>query len=672
MIAFLSYILKVSLTLSAFYLFYTLLCSRDTWHRANRLLLLFILALSAVVPFMYIDFGIAAAEAAVEIGELGSVFEAEPVETTAMTDEPASLWQRIPWELIPWRLLLVGLYLAGLTVYIVKFIGGLASIVLLIRKSKQHEMADGTILVTHTKDYSPFSWMHYIIVSESDLHENRDMILAHERAHIRLLHSWDLLFVQLCATVQWFNPAAWLLKRELEAIHEYEADSATLRQGFDSHQYQLRLFEAAVGVKFNSMTNNFTNCSTKKRIIMMMKKQTSPWALLKALYVLPVAFAAVAVISCTSPREKKGDSQLSDITVSGDNPLLVFTFEDSTEVNIQGKRLNPDGNPDFDYLKVCGLTSENIDEIAALQSEEAEAIFGRSGVNGAIHFQVKGKTAKDMTSALAEYAQHIGSEEPLKINIKRPARIDEIQIVGYSSAPKAEEQGEIFQVVEEQPMFPGGMEEMMKFLQQNAKYPKEAQEQGKQGRVIVQFVVNKDGSITGDSVVRSVDPLLDAEALRVVRSMPNWIPGKQRGKEVRVRFTLPVSFRLSGGSTDKAQESAKVAQTENASSRDEIFQVVEEMPEYPGGMSELMKYFSTNMRYPKEAQSKGIQGRVIVQFVVEKDGSITDAKVMKPVDPQLDAEALRAVNAMPKWTPGKQRGKAVRVRYTLPVMFHLK
>ena len=672
MIVFLSYILKVSLTLSAFYLFYTLLCSRDTWHRANRLLLLFILALSAVVPLMHIDLGIAATEAAVEIGELGSVFEADPVEMAAMTDEPASLWQRIPWEQIPWQLFLMGLYLAGLTVYIVKFIGGLASIMLLIRKSKQHEMADGTILITHTKDYSPFSWMHYIIVSESDLHENHDMILAHERAHIRLLHSWDLLFVQLCATVQWFNPAAWLLKRELEAIHEYEADSATLRQGFDARQYQLRLFEAAVGVKFNSMTNNFTNCSTKKRIIMMMKKQTSPWALLKALYVLPVAFAAVAVISCTSPREKKADFQLSDITVSGDNPLLVFTFEDSTKVNIQGKRLNPDGNPDFDYLKVCGLTSENIDGIAALQSEEAEAIFGRSGVNGAIHFQVKGKTAKDMTSALAEYAQHIGSEGPLKINIKRPASIDEIQVVGYNSAPKAEEQGEIFQVVEEQPMFPGGMEEMMKFLQQNIKYPIEAQEQGKQGRVIVQFVVNKDGSISNDSVVRSVDPLLDAEALRVVRSMPNWKPGKQRGKEVRVRFTLPVSFRLSGGSTDKAQESAKVAQTENASSRDEIFQVVEEMPEYPGGMSELMKYFSTNMRYPKEAQSKGIQGRVIVQFVVEKDGSITDAKVMKPVDPQLDAEALRAVNAMPKWTPGKQRGKAVRVRYTLPVMFHLK
>ena len=674
MYPFLLYIIKVSLTLAAFYLFYKLLCSRDTWHRANRILLLTILALSAAIPFMYIDLGVVTTEASIAIEELTMTFYAEPVtdSTEAVSTTQPTLWQHILWEKIPWRTMLVGIYLIGLAVYLIKFIGGLVSIARLIRSSKRREMADGTILVTHSKDYSPFSWMRYIIVSEHDLRENYDMILAHERAHIRLHHSWDLLFAQFCATAQWFNPAAWLLKRELEAIHEYEADSATLHDGFDARQYQLRLFEAATGVKYSSFTNNFINCSTKKRIIMMMKKQTSPWALLKALYVLPVAFAAVAVISCTSPREKKVDSQLSDITVSGDNPLLVFTFEDSTEVNIQGKRLNPDGNPDFDYLKVCGLTSENIDGIAALQSEEAEAIFGESGANGAIRFQVKGKTAKDMTAALAEHAQHIGSEGPLRINIKRPASIDEIQVVGYNSAPKAEEQGEIFQVAEEQPMFPGGMEEMMKFLQQNIKYPTEAQEQGKQGRVIVQFVVNKDGSISNDSVVRSVDPLLDAEALRVVRSMPNWIPGKQRGKEVRVRFTLPVSFRLSGGSTDKAQESAKVAQTENASSRDEIFQVVEEMPEYPGGMSELMKYFSTNMRYPKEAQSKGIQGRVIVQFVVEKDGSITDAKVMKPVDPQLDAEALRAVNAMPKWTPGKQRGKAVRVRYTLPVMFHLK
>ena len=551
MFIFLSYILKVSLSLAAFYMFYKLLCSRDTLHRFNRCLLLFILVLSAVVPFMYIDLDVVFTEATVAIEELSLVTTGEPVADSAeaVSTPHSTFWQRIPWEYIPWRTLLVSIYLIGLVVYLIKFIVGLVSIALLIRRSKCREMADGIILVTHTKDYSPFSWMRYIIVSEHDLRENYAMILAHERAHIRLGHSWDLLFTQLCAILQWFNPAAWLLKRELEAIHEYEADSATLHKGFDARQYQLRLFEAATGVKYSSFTNNFINCSTKKRIIMMMKKQTSPWARMKALFVLPVAFAAVTVISCTSPKEKKVEGQLSNVSVKGENPRLVFIFEDSTEIYIKGEQLNFDNHDaNFDYLEPCGLTSENIDGISVLQGESAEAIFGESGKNGAILFRVKGKTAKDMTTALAEYAQRTGNEEPLKLSIKKPATIDDIQAVGYAPTAKANdpaaEQGEVFQVVEEQPMFPGGMQELMKFMQTNIRYPKEAQERGIQGRVIVQFVVNKDGSISEECVVRSVDSQLDAEAIRIIRSMPNWTPGKQRGEPVRVRFTLPVTFRL--------------------------------------------------------------------------------------------------------------------------------
>lgn len=674
------YLIQSSLTLAAFYLFYKLLCSRDTLHRFNRMLLLLILALSAAVPFMHIDLGTMSHEASVVFEELTMT----PVEASGIASEASapSLWQRIPWQLIPWREMLATLYLVGLAVCLVRFAASLLAIVRLIRKSQRQVLPDGIVLIAHDEPYGPFSWMRYIVASRHDLRDNRDMILAHERAHIRLLHSCDLLFAQLFATAQWFNPAAWLLKRELEAIHEYEADSYTLRQGFDAHQYQLRLFEAATGMKFCTITNNFNNCSTKNRIIMMMKRQTNPWARMKALFVLPVAFAAVTVISCTSPKEKKVENQLSNITVGGDNPLLVFYFEDDTELNFRGNQLNYDGNPDFDYLKACGLTSENINGISALQSEEAKAIFGESGANGAIRFQVKGKTAKDMTSALAEYAQRTGNAAPLKVSLKKPAGImDEVQVVGYNSAPKAEEQDEIFQVVEEQPMYPGGMEELMKYMQKEIKYPKEAADKGIGGRVIVQFVVNTDGSICEEKVVKSAEPSLDAEALRVVRGMPNWTPGKQRGEPVRVRFTLPVAFSAQGGgntsgtphtaTTVTINESAQ-AQAASLKTDEEIFQVVEEMPEYPGGMSELMKYFSTNMRYPKEAQDKGIQGRVIVQFVVEKDGSITEAKVVRSVDPQLDAEALRVVNAMPRWTPGKQKGKAVRVRYTLPVMFHLQ
>ena len=661
MYTFLLYILKVSLSLAAFYMFYKLLCSRDTLHRFNRWLLLFILALSSVIPFIYIDFGVMTQEASVVFKELVMSVDPIEVETTAVVvdDVVPTLWQRIPWQQIPWRMLLVGIYFIGLMVCMAQFVVSLVSIALLIRGSKRSVMADGTILVTHTKAYGPFSWMRYVIASEKDLDENFDMILAHEHAHIRLHHSWDLLFVQLCAIVQWFNPAVWLLKRELEAIHEYEADSETLLQGFDARQYQLRLFEEAVGVKFNTITNNFNNCSTKKRIIMMMKRQTSPWARMKALFVLPVAFAAVTVISCTSPKEKNVGHADSDVAVATDgkgSPLLIISLPGGTEITPVGDwwvdEYNKDQNGFLAYFNLTpnNLNSEKLYAIENLSAEEAMAVYGDRASNGAIRFRINDKGKQEILDALRELAKNAGEGEPLKVNIKHL------------------EQSEVFLAVEEQPMFPGGMEAMMKFLQENIKYPAQAQSNGVQGRVIVQFVVNKDGSVSNDTVVRSVDPLLDAEALRVVRAMPNWIPGKQKGEPVRVRFTLPVTFRLDGGvSTKKANQTTEIVTT-----GDEVFNVVEEMPIYLGGHEALMKYIQQNVKYPKEAQEKGVQGRVLVQFVVEKDGSITDAKILKSVDPQLDAEALRVVNAMPDWTPGKQKGEPVRTRFTLPVTFRLQ
>ena len=230
-------------------------------------------------------------------------------------------------------------------------------------------------------------------------------------------------------------------------------------------------------------------------------------------------------------------------------------------------------------------------------------------------------------------------------------------------------EGEVFQVVEEMPEFPGGMAECMKWLGQNINYPAEAKEKGVQGRVIVQMVVEKDGTITNAKVVRGVDPLLDAEALRVVNQSPKWKPGMQKGEAVRVKYTLPIMFRLSNDSSD-----SKAAETPRKAIVDEngVHQVCEEMPEFPGGMQECMKWLGKNINYPAEAKEKGTQGRVIIQFVVEKDGSITEAKVARGVDPLLDAEALRVINSSPKWKPGKQGGQPVRVKYTIPVAFRLQ
>ena len=230
-------------------------------------------------------------------------------------------------------------------------------------------------------------------------------------------------------------------------------------------------------------------------------------------------------------------------------------------------------------------------------------------------------------------------------------------------------EGEVFQVVEEMPEFPGGMAECMKWLGQNIKYPAEAKEKGVQGRVIVQMVVEKDGTITNAKVVRGVDPLLDAEALRVVNQSPKWKPGMQKGEAVRVKYTLPIMFRLSNDSSD-----SKAAETPRKAIVDEngVHQVCEEMPEFPGGMQECMKWLGKNINYPEDCKKEGIQGRVIVQFVVDKDGSIKDPTIARGVHPSLDKEALRVLSSMPNWKPGKQKGEAVKVRYTIPVMFKLQ
>lgn len=240
------------------------------------------------------------------------------------------------------------------------------------------------------------------------------------------------------------------------------------------------------------------------------------------------------------------------------------------------------------------------------------------------------------------------------------------------TTPTIDQDDPVFQVVEQMPEFPGGMGECMKWLQANIKYPKEAKEKGEHGRVIVQFVVEKDGSITGVKVVRSISLALDAEAIRVASAMPKWKPGMQRGKVVKVKYTLPVMFSLE--KKEPASSDNTIIVDKGGTTKvdgNHIFQVVEEMPEFPGGMGECMKWIGQNIKYPKEAHDKGVQGRVIITFIVEKDGSITEPKVARGVSPALDAEALRIVSIMPKWKPAKQRGQVVRVKYTIPVMFRL-
>lgn len=208
----------------------------------------------------------------------------------------------------------------------------------------------------------------------------------------------------------------------------------------------------------------------------------------------------------------------------------------------------------------------------------------------------------------------------------------------------------VYQEVEQMPEFPGGEDSLMTWLGENIKYPEEAVKNGVCGRVLLRFVVEADGSVNEVEIVRGVEKLLDTEAMRVVKAMPKWIPGKNGGENVAVSFTLPVNFTLPEA---------------------DALQTADVMPAFEGGDAALMKWLGENVKYPEEAVTKKIQGRVLVRFVVDADGSVKHAKVVKGVNELLDAEALRVVNAMPKWTPGRNGDENVAVWFTLPVTFQL-
>lgn len=200
------------------------------------------------------------------------------------------------------------------------------------------------------------------------------------------------------------------------------------------------------------------------------------------------------------------------------------------------------------------------------------------------------------------------------------------------------------------PEYPGGMEGVIAFCTENLKYPVQAEEVGMEGRVLVSFVIEKDGSVADVTVEESADSLLDAEAVRVISAMDNWTPGQnEAGEAVRVRMVVPVNFMLDG-------------------SRDDV----DQLPEFPGGLEAYVKFMQDNLNYPKECEEKGEEGRVLVEVLIDKEGNVTNVELKKSVNELLDAEALRVVKSMPKWTPGQDGGEAVDVKYVIPVTFRLQ
>ncbi|WP_304310962.1 TonB family protein [Phocaeicola plebeius] len=524
---FLVYILKSAVCLAMFYLFYRLLLSKETFHRFNRIALLGVMLLSCLLPLVKV-----------------TVEQVSPVNAQVMSMEDLLLMYQWNSEAVVeegsrpfhWQEGLVLVYFVGLFFVIVRHLWSLGRMLYLIRHSRCERLDNGIRLVVHRRKLAPFSWMRYIVISETDLKESGHHILVHEMAHIHYRHSWDLLLAEACAWLQWFNPAIWLLKQELQNIHEYEADEEVLRQGINAKEYQMLLIKKAVGARLYSIANSFNHSSLKKRITMMIRKKSNPWARAKYLYVLPLA--AVTVAAFARPEISQPLDEISSVKVN-DLSAVLETYADKNVSNpaektkLKMKVVDEKGKPIIAATVLVAnttngtITDENGNftlEVGTDQSIQV-AYIGMSTVTMSVKDCLK---KADQTIVLTE------SDTKKDVKVVAPA----------PQAVTSDDQ--TFSVVEQMPEYPGGMRAGLEFMARNLRYPTKAREAGKQGRVIVQFVVRKDGSLSDFKVLRPVDPWLDAEAIRVISTMPKWKPGMQDRKPVSVKFTLPVTFMLEG------------------------------------------------------------------------------------------------------------------------------
>lgn len=420
-----------------FYLLYVVVFRRDTFLRLRRIYWLWAMVFPTVYPFFIVE----------SLRGWGFFLSSQKgVEPTILLGNPALSVVRdtAPGLPLPWGTLAACLLALGSLFFALRLVIRMVSVVRIQRRCNRR-IVSGCKILDPSREITPFSFFKWIVLnpeshSEKELHQ----IILHESTHARQWHSVDMLLAELLSVLFWWNPAVWLLKREMNVNLEHLADNDVLRHGVDTKEYQYHLLKLTCQPSLFAVGNNFNVSQLKRRIMMMNKTKSPARRLSRYLAIVPLSVLLIAANSCFNEAKNKESGEATS----------------STETTVA---------PPVDSLAAAPEGKESIKE-------------------------------------------------------------------------------EVFVVVEKQPLFPGGSKAMMKFLSDNIEYPPIARDKGIEGRVILNFIVEKDGSLSDVKVVRSIDPSLDKEALRVIRAMPEWTPGKQRGKEVRVRFTLPVVFKLTNSS----------------------------------------------------------------------------------------------------------------------------
>jgi TonB family protein len=478
---FLLYFLKVNVAIILFYSFYRLLFQQDTFFRWKRMALLAIISISLLYPFADIAVNLFRNET-VENGILPifilpeAIYTLPEVNITGQTaaEQAVSFVHSLPQ-------LLFALY--GTAVFLL--LGRLllqAGMIIRMMQGAQKTKLHGQTAYHHPNIKTPFSFFGWIVLNPT-LYADTELqeILRHEETHVREVHFIDTLLAELLCAFCWFNPFAWLLKREIRMNLEFLADRSVLASGYEAEHYQYHLLRLTYHKAAAKITNNFNVSLLKKRIFMMNKKQTSKLGIFKYTLLIPVIGA------------------------------LIF-FNNALKLQAG-------------TVKMTEIV-QAVETITTIETAKVEEMV---------------KTGKPVVQDVVPQTQDKVREVPSP----EIADLIEHKVV----VTQTQDKPQIFSHVEVMPSFPGGEVALMKWLNENMQYPVIAQQEGIQGRVIVRFVIGPDGTVSDAEIMRSADPSLDREALRIVLKMPKWIPGKQNRETVSTYFVLPINFKLAGSDT---------------------------------------------------------------------------------------------------------------------------
>ena len=609
---FLIYDLKVAVLIAVFYFCYRLLMERETMHRLNRIVLLSSILLSMVLPLCVITLHKTvevepmrlADHPEMVITDLGTISAEESVAPSIEVNRMDIV------ETLFQPSVIFAVFIIGLVCRLLYIANSYRQLCRMIKDSEQHSLEDGVTLAVVDLPVAPFSWMHTIVLSRIDYEECNPSILAHERGHIRLHHSWDIVFVEVLTALQWFNPVVWLLRRDLRTVHEYEADASVLSSGSDVSQYIQLLMRKATGTKACILANGINNSVLKKRVMMIIKPKSNRWQWLRTAYLLPIiAISLYASCETKTDYQTKEESALILKVKDGKDCLAVKVpvgafyswivngklaergiVEEDGNWNVytplpideyvftlDGKNISKDDVPyvplssikELKFIQgeqprrielytnyVSGFQRDKVAQWPEEYKEKTKAWMFFRVEDAATGRQLKGAEVTiegTDQKALTNDEGWCELKVPLGATVKVSYKGLESQTEEIKHLSGNQVQGRTFWLYKpghpiyhdyqlsqkEEPVFPGDKE---KWIAEHIQLPDAMKNKGALGRVIVWFVVNEDGSVSGARLRQGINKELNDEALRVVSSMPRWKPAKKDGKFVKYLTTTSISF----------------------------------------------------------------------------------------------------------------------------------